>query len=220
MDPTTDATLDDDSPDDNAVYDPSNNPDVNHPRNPGRYVRNGGSGRQPNKNKKRTPKITWADPADINDYTPLTGTQLNATATDPVDGSTVSGTFVYTPNFGQRLTAGRYPLRTIFTPTDTGRYKVARKTVNIRVTTSGLLPFATVTYHGLVTSFPFSDSRAIVAVVLMSVNGGADITLGNSGVMTSLRDTGVVGQDTEIFWPDSTNITGTVPPYGYYYVSS
>ena len=37
------------------------------------------------------PTITWSNPADITYGTALSGTQLNATATDPVTGNTVNG---------------------------------------------------------------------------------------------------------------------------------
>ena len=48
---------------------------------------------------KATPVVTWSNPANIVYGTPLSATQLNATANLP-------GTFVYTPPAGTVLNAG------------------------------------------------------------------------------------------------------------------
>jgi hypothetical protein len=72
------------------------------------------------------PVVTWANPAAINYGTPLSTTQLNATASVP-------GTFAYDPALGTVLTAGTHQLAVIFTPTDTVTYESASATVNITV---------------------------------------------------------------------------------------
>ena len=56
--------------------------------------------------------VTWLNPASIVYGTPLTATQLNATASAP-------GTFVYTPPEGTVLGAGYQTLSVTFTPADT-----------------------------------------------------------------------------------------------------
>ena len=61
---------------------------------------------------KAAPVITWATPAPITAGTPLSLTQLNATATVP-------GTFIYTPPSGTVLSPGNQPLSVSFAPTDT-----------------------------------------------------------------------------------------------------
>jgi hypothetical protein len=75
-----------------------------------------------------TPTLTWANPADIVYGTALGGTQLDATASAVVNGSTVSvpGTFTYTladgttPALGAVLAPGQsQTLLVSFTPTDT-----------------------------------------------------------------------------------------------------
>ena len=71
--------------------------------------------------------ITWANPAAIVFGTPLSATQLNATANVP-------GTFVYTPSAGTVLTAGIQTLSVAFTPTDTTDYTTASATVQLSVT--------------------------------------------------------------------------------------
>jgi hypothetical protein len=74
-----------------------------------------------------TPVITWANPANIVYGTPLSGTQLNATANTP-------GVFTYTPASGAVLTVGVHTLHVDFVPTDTVNYSNASKDVSITVT--------------------------------------------------------------------------------------
>ena len=75
--------------------------------------------------QKATPTINWSNPADITYGTALSATQLNATASAVVNGSTVSvaGTFTYTPASGTVLSAGNgQTLHVSFAPTDTINY--------------------------------------------------------------------------------------------------
>jgi hypothetical protein len=67
---------------------------------------------------KALPRITWAQPASIKAGTPLTATQLNATANVP-------GTFKYKPSEGTVLKTGTYDLYVTFAPTDTSNYQTA-----------------------------------------------------------------------------------------------
>jgi len=73
-----------------------------------------------------TPTITWATPAPIVYGTPLSGAQLDATASVP-------GTFVYAPAAGAILTAGVQSLAASFTPNDTTHYSDANATVTLTV---------------------------------------------------------------------------------------
>jgi YVTN family beta-propeller protein len=83
---------------------------------------------------KLSPIITWSNPSDIIYGTPLSNIQLDATASDPISGVIVPGTFVYTPPLGTRLNAGTQLLNTIFTPTNTVNYNKASATVSVNVT--------------------------------------------------------------------------------------
>ena len=78
--------------------------------------------------------LDWDDPADIEFGTPLSGTQLNATAT--FDGAPISGTFVYNPAAGTVLPSVGVdqPLSVTFTPDDTVNFSSAAATVFIDVT--------------------------------------------------------------------------------------
>ena len=89
-----------------------------------------------------TPKITWRNPANIVSCTPLSNTQLDATASDKVSGATVPGTFVYTPSVGAVLSTGKHTLRAYFTPSDSTKYTTAPATVLINVSKATSQPIA------------------------------------------------------------------------------
>ena len=76
------------------------------------------------------PTITWS-PAPITYGTPLSGSQLNATAS--FGGSAVAGSFIYTPSAGAVLNAGTNTLSVVFNPTNTLDYTSATDTVNLVV---------------------------------------------------------------------------------------
>lgn len=73
-----------------------------------------------------TPAISWANPADIMYGTPLSATQLNATASVP-------GTFTYSPPAGTILNPGANQLSVSFVPNDTVNYTNASAAVAINV---------------------------------------------------------------------------------------
>ncbi len=75
---------------------------------------------------KANPVITWSSPSPIGVTTPLSSTQLDATAN-------VQGTFAYNPGPGELLPAGTQILSVAFTPTDTTDYTTATATVTINV---------------------------------------------------------------------------------------
>jgi hypothetical protein len=76
---------------------------------------------------KATPIITWSRPASIAYGTPLSESELSATAS-------VSGTFTYSPTKGEVLRAGEQMLSVTFTPADTVDYNAATATVMLSVT--------------------------------------------------------------------------------------
>ncbi len=72
--------------------------------------------------------ITWPAPASVLSGTPLSATQLDATANVP-------GTFAYTPPATTVLSAGNaQTLSVLFTPTDTTDYNTQTAAVSINVT--------------------------------------------------------------------------------------
>ena len=83
-----------------------------------------------------TPIINWPTPADIQDGTPLSATQLDATnaGTNIIPGTTVQGTFTYSPPLGTVLPIGQQQaLGVTFTPTNTTEYSVVGQTDYINV---------------------------------------------------------------------------------------
>jgi hypothetical protein len=78
-----------------------------------------------------TPTITWPTPAAISYGTALSLLQLNAAAS--YGGSSVPGTFAYTPAAGTVLTAGTQSLSVTFTPNDTTKFKTVTATNSIKV---------------------------------------------------------------------------------------
>ena len=72
------------------------------------------------------PVITWSAPAAIPYGTPLSGAQLDASASVP-------GTFTYTPPLNTVLTGGPQILSATFTPNDLSSYSTVTTTVNLTV---------------------------------------------------------------------------------------
>jgi hypothetical protein len=72
------------------------------------------------------PQLVWNDPEPIMVGTPLSLTQLNATAN-------VDAVRSYDPDFGTILPVGSHRLLVTFTPKDTAKYATASKTVTLVV---------------------------------------------------------------------------------------
>ena len=111
---------------------------------------------------KATPAITWATPTAITYGTPLSTTQLNATANVP-------GTFIYTPPLGTVLASGSQLLSTTFTPSDNTDYTTAPQTVML-----------TINSPPVVSNLSPSAGTAGTAVTITGTGFGA--TQGNSTV--------------------------------------
>jgi hypothetical protein len=75
---------------------------------------------------KAAPTLTWPVPAEITYSTPLSGKQLNATASLP-------GHFIYSPAAGTVPAGGLQILSVTFTPTDTTNYATAKASVMLHV---------------------------------------------------------------------------------------
>jgi hypothetical protein len=146
---------------------------------------------------KTTPTITWNTPANITYGTPLSTTQLNATAS-------VAGNFLYTPAAGTVLPAGNgQALRVDFSPADTSKYNATTKTVTINVTTPTVTPAVSLT----ITS-PYSGSVLTV---------GSTITIswtstGDPGYLNLIlsRDGGVSWTPIKYYTPNDGKETWTV----------
>ena len=132
------------------------------------------------------PTITWTNPVDITYGTPLSNTQLDASAS-------VGGAFAYTPAAGTILDAGQnQTLVTTFTPTDTtdDATNTASVTINVDRATSSFNTLAapTITYG--------ADTDTISGQVASNAANGAvptgqvRITLGNVTQMAVIQADG------------------------------
>jgi hypothetical protein len=125
-----------------------------------------------------TPTITWANPAPITYGTPLSSTQLNATAS--FAGTSLQGTFVYNPPLKTVLNAGTQTLSLTFTPIDARDYQTVTQTVSITVNVNGNLsiqPGQTYTF----TNGSISGSVTLAGGTL-TLSGS---TIGNNLTMSS-----------------------------------
>jgi YVTN family beta-propeller protein len=116
-----------------------------------------------------TPIITWNNPADIVYGTPLSNTQLNATASNPITRDTLPGIFVYTPTLGTVLSTGMHTLNVSFTPTDNKNYTHASASVQINVLTPVQKIQQMITLiQGLVTSGKLNHGQANSLIVKLN----------------------------------------------------
>ena len=73
-----------------------------------------------------TPTLTWSTPTSISFGTPLSASQLDATANVP-------GVFTYSPATEAVLSAGTHVIAVTFTPTNTSAYRTASASVQLTV---------------------------------------------------------------------------------------
>ncbi len=118
------------------------------------------------------PTISWSSPSPITYGTPLSATQLDATASVP-------GTFSYSPPVGQVLPAGSQDLSVTFTPTDTTDYTSTTSSVTLLVNQA--TP-STPTISDLPASGTYGGG--FTAAVATSGDGTTSITSSSTGVCT------------------------------------
>src|SRR6185437_5768390 len=112
--------------------------------------------------------LQWATPSAITYGTPLSGTQLDATAN-------VQGTFAYSPASGTVLTAGTHTLTVTFTPTDSTHYVSAQGGVTLSVIGAGPPSYSwsnvRIVAGGYVTGIYFSSTEKGLMYVRTDVGG-------------------------------------------------
>jgi hypothetical protein len=141
-----------------------------------------------------TPVLTWPTPAPMAYGTPLTGTQLNATANVP-------GTFVYNPPAGTILPAGMQALRVTFTPNDTVNYKGASAQVMVTVTQPTLTISPTSVNFGNV---PLRNT--VSQIISLSNPGPTPIPISNIKIVP------IKGDSDDFFF--TSNCPSTLPGQG------
>ncbi len=158
---------------------------------------------------KATPVITWATPSGISTGTPLSGTQLNATAGVAGIGPT-AGVFTYTPPSGTVLPIGDGQILSVhFDPTDRTKFNVPNdKTVTINVSGSDVDPDD---YLSTVLTGP--------GAAVTGNNSPMDVVL-TSGTISVIAnpDPGTVAlPDTTVGWPFVSDDTAVNVPGAFSY---
>lgn len=116
--------------------------------------------------------ITWNQPAPIDNPTPLSSVQLDATANVP-------GTFVYAPAAGTVLAPGMQTLSTTFTPTDTVGYNTATASVTLEVDEPGGGPPPMIESNVAVSDE--KDGRVLLYLAPLSSGMSPAVVLGQEG---------------------------------------
>jgi hypothetical protein len=106
------------------------------------------------------PNLTWATPTAIAYPTPLSATQLNATATNSA-GVAIPGSYAYSPAAGTVLNPGVQTLSVTFTPTDIATYTTASTSVSLTVNA----PPASVTLTGPSTTPPGTQPTVTFTII-------------------------------------------------------
>jgi predicted outer membrane repeat protein len=188
----------------------------------------GGSGFLSQVVNQASPTITWPSPTDIVFGTALSGTQLDAEATNPENGESVDGTFAYDPSQGTVLSAGSdESLDVTFTPSDTTDYAspVAFST-SINVTTHSTMttlagstpegaPGQTVTFTATVVGGlpdPYLPTGS-VQFRINGVNAGSPVPLSASDTAVFSTTEPVVGAFTvTAIYSGDTDFSGSPSP--------
>jgi len=140
-----------------------------------------------------TPKITWAKPAAITYGTPLSATQLDATASVP-------GAFAYTPAAGIVLTAANRTLSVTFTPTDSVDYATLTTTTTISVgKATPAITWATpasISYGTALSALQLNASAPTPGTFLYSPGAGAVLTGGAQTLSVTFTPTDTTDYNT------------------------
>ncbi len=148
--------------------------------------------------------LTWMTPASIAYGTPLSSTQLNATAN-------VAGSFSYAPAAGTVLTAGSHLITATFTPTDTTDYSVTMATVTLVVTqTNPVLTWATpaaISYGTALNSTQLDASANVAGSFAYSPASGTVLAVGSHTLTATFTPT-----DTTDYAVTTATVTLVVNP--------
>ncbi|MGA9127135.1 MAG: hypothetical protein WB425_03255 [Terracidiphilus sp.] len=169
---------------------------------------------------KATPTITWATPAAITYGTPLSGAQLNATASVP-------GTFVYSPAAGTVPAIGTDTLTANFVPTDTTDYTTATSSVLLKVNpapsfTLGASPASLTVDRGASgkSTITVSGQNGFTGNVTLTATGlpsgvsaafATNPTTGSSVLTLTASSTAAVGPATVTIKGSSGSLTASTP---------
>jgi sugar lactone lactonase YvrE len=156
-----------------------------------------------------TPAINWSTPAPITYGTALGATQLDATAT--YNGSTVAGTFVYTPPKGTVLGAGSQTLSVSFTPNNSANFTSASSSVTLQVKQATpqitWAKPAAITYPTPLSSTQLDATSAVPGTFVYSPPSGTVLSAGTQPLSVTFTPT-----DTVDYTTATDTVTITVKP--------
>jgi RHS repeat-associated protein len=135
-----------------------------------------------------TPSVPWPTPTPISYGTTLSPTQLNASAS--YDGSSLNGTYSYSPSAGTILNAGSQTLSVTFVPSDTLDY--TSPVAHVQLTVNQATPTLSVATSG--TPSTFGSSVTFTATISSGPTG--TVTFYDSG---SAIGTGTISGTTATF---------------------
>lgn len=165
----------------------------------------------------RIPDITWPTPDDIWLGTALSGTQLNATATDPITFAPVAGTFDYTPPSGTVLGRGNQFLIVDFTPTNGAVYDVNSAGNNLIVRGIYIIDIGggiTVEVGDLIVTVITTTASSNVETVAVTDSGGNSYTQVGSYVRVNNGGTFIATSIWYAFASAPATVTITRTPSG------
>jgi Bacterial Ig-like domain (group 3) len=142
---------------------------------------------------KAASSITWATPAAITYGTPLSASQLDASANVP-------GTFVYSPAAGTVLTAGPQMLNVTFTPTDVTDDSTA--TASVILTVNKVTPVITwatpaaITYGTALSASQLDASANVPGTFAYSPAAGAVLAAGSQTLNATFTPTDTTDYNT------------------------
>jgi sugar lactone lactonase YvrE len=125
--------------------------------------------------------VAWTPPASIAYGTPLSATQLDATAN-------VSGTFSYSPSAGSVIGAGNQNLSVMFTPTDSRDYSSSSGSVALQVVPGSLRVLASNAYgvYGQpLPSFGYTISGFLNGDTISSATSGTPTEITTASALSS-----------------------------------
>ncbi len=149
---------------------------------------------------KATPILTWPTPSSIVYGTPLSGTQLDATAN-------VAGSLIYSPIAGTILAVGSHTLSVTFTPSDSADYSTATKQVTLVVTQPSItlspssLNFGNVNLNGvgLLTEIVTNTGTTTLKITNVSITPGSGSNWGTFPYLSLCPPSLPAGKSCDIF---------------------
>lgn len=139
-----------------------------------------------------TPTINWPTPASITYGTPLTSTQLAASANVP-------GTFVYNNAIGTILPAGTTTLTATFQPTDSTDYSAAGANTSLLVTPAGTSTIVSSNNSSPYVSQAVTFTAKVTPTTGSNPTGTVQFTIDGASVgMTNVGANGIASYTTSI----------------------